>query len=436
MAKKKEAVPGRVVVLSTVLVIMVVLATLVSLDVGVQSGWKIPGIGSVGFGTGSNSTGSGTVTTTGTSGSNYVTCTQTSCPPNSILPSGQVEFNMKLLAVYTDGTNSSIANQQGIPNLAQISFNGKPLDHIDTQALVGYVSSLPLPPGSTATYVVNETALNSKTNYMTWHSFNYETGFVDNNTVSLFLLPDFKMPAVQVYSDVCNTNSTGGVTCNLPANTPQTRQVTWNVIASVTVAAPAQFAVLPFTVSNIAVSAGNFGADNIVGCTNCGSSPPAPIAATVTGSTATVITNKDITKPTPKEPPTVTETTNPEINSATGQGCLMLLPSFSLGPCGESLGGNTKGGDGSNTAGSGKGTFGGGQVKIQPCAALLPTLCLAGGAVSLLPVNYVPLSFGSFEVVNPWALLFFAIIWVAVAAGILAIVVLARSSGKTKRKRS
>ncbi|MGP8070397.1 MAG: hypothetical protein ACLP5V_10955, partial [Candidatus Bathyarchaeia archaeon] len=61
---------------------------------------------------------------------------------------------------------------------------------------------------------------------------------------------------------------------------------------------------------------------------------------------------------------------------------------------------------------------------------------LAGGAVSLLPVNYVPLSFGSFEVVNPWALLFFAIIWVAVAAGILAIVVLARSSGKTKRKRS
>ncbi len=102
MAKKKEAVPGRVVVLSTVLVIMVVLATLVSLDVGVQSGWKIPGIGSVGFGTGSNSTGSGTVTTTGTSGSNYVTCTQTSCPPNSILPSGQVEFNMKLLAVYTD----------------------------------------------------------------------------------------------------------------------------------------------------------------------------------------------------------------------------------------------------------------------------------------------------------------------------------------------
>ena len=198
---------------------MVVLATLVSLDVGVQSGWKIPGIGSVGFGTGSNSTGSGTVTTTGTSGSNYVTCTQTSCPPNSILPSGQVEFNMKLLAVYTDGTNSSIANQQGIPNLAQISFNGKPLDHIDTQALVGYVSSLPLPPGSTATYVVNETALNSKTNYMTWHSFNYETGFVDNNTVSLFLLPDFKMPAVQVYSDVCNTNSTGGVTCNLPEHT-------------------------------------------------------------------------------------------------------------------------------------------------------------------------------------------------------------------------
>jgi len=163
LARKKEGVSGRVVVLSTVLIIMVVLAILVTVNVGIQNGWTIPGIGSVGFGTGTgtNSTGSGTVTTTATGGSGYITCTSTSCPSGSILPGGQVEFNMQLLAVYTDGTNSSISNQQGIPNLAQISFNGKPIDHVDAQALVGYVSSLPLPPGSTATYVVNETSLNS-----------------------------------------------------------------------------------------------------------------------------------------------------------------------------------------------------------------------------------------------------------------------------------
>ncbi len=420
---------------------MLVLAVLATVDVGIRNGWVIPGIGSVGFGTGtgSNSTGSGTVTTTGTSGSGYITCTQSSCPSGSILPSGQVEFNMQLLAVYTDGTNSSIANQQGIPNLAQISFNGKPLDHIDTEALVGYVSSLPLPPGSTATYVVNETSLNSKTNYEVWHSFNYETGFVDNNSVSLFLLPDFTMPAVQVYSDVCNTNSTGGVSCNLPANTPQSRQVTWNVIASVTVAAPAQFAVLPFTVSNIAVSAGDFSADNIVGCTNCGSNPPAPIPAVITPTTAIITSGNKQTpaKPvgcTSNCPQTITTTTPAESINPGQQGCVLQLFPLFAAACG-SVGGSTKGGDGSSSSGSGKETFGAGgnsgsgangspgTNKNQHPISLLP-----------LPGDYVALSFGSFQVVNTWALVFFAIVWVAVAAGIAAIVVLA-TRGKSKRKR-
>jgi hypothetical protein len=421
LARKKDPVSGKVVALSTIFLIMLVLAIVATINIGIQAGWQIPGIGSIGFGAGTtNSTGSGTVTTTGNSGSGYITCTATNCPSGSILPSGQVKFNMQLVAVYPDGTNSTISNQQGIPNLAQISFNGRPLDHVDAQAVIGYVSSLPLPPGSTATYVVNETALNSKTNYEVWHSFNYETGFINNNTLSLFLLPDFNLPAVQVYSDVCNNNSTGGVTCNLPANTPQSRQVTWNVVASVTITAPANFAVLPFTVSNIAVSAANFNAENIVGCTNCGSTGPTPtVTATINTNTASINNNKQT--PTPNicngcpgpTPPSSSASSAPAQVTAQEEGQAVIE--------------RETGSDGRTNLGEGR-TSGGGAVTSKTEGE-----SVAEREASLLPVNYVPLSFGSFQVVNPWALLFFAIIWVAVVTGILAIWMLWRSSRKRKR---
>jgi hypothetical protein len=423
LARKKDPVSGKVVALSTIFLIMLVLAIVATINVGIQNGWTIPGIGSIGFGTGTtNSTGSGTVTTTGNSGSGYITCTATSCPSGSILPAGQVKFNMQLLAVYPDGTNSTISNQQGIPNLAQISFNGRPLDHVDAQAVIGYVSSLPLPPGSTATYIVNETALNSKTNYEVWHSFNYETGFINNNTLSLFLLPDFNLPAVQVYSDVCNNNSTGGVTCNLPANTPQSRQVTWNVVASVTITAPANFAVLPFTVSNIAVSAANFNAENIVGCTNCGTSATPSVTATLNTNSASINSNANANKGN-NSPPIGCANCNPGTSSsAPAQVTSQEEGNYVIE--------RQTGSDGKTNLGQGT-TTGGGKVTSKTEGESVAERPQA----SLLPVNYVPLSFGSFEVVNPWALVFFTIIWVAVAAGIAAIIVLARNSGKRKRKR-
>jgi hypothetical protein len=122
---------------------------------------------------------------------------------------------------------------------------------------------------------------------------------------------------------------------------------------------------------------------------------------------------------------------------------LLPLPMFSVGPCGEQVSGKTTGGDGKTTGGDGTSKSGGGPAKASGTgaggSAVKESGSVNGARVeSLLPLpgNYVQLSFGSFEVVNSWALLFFTIIWVAVIAGISAIIVLARNSGKTKRRRS
>ena len=114
---------------------------------------------------------------------------------------------------------------------------------------------------------------------------------------------------------------------------------------------------------------------------------------------------------------------------------LFPLPLFVVA-CG-SVGGSTKGNDGSSSSGSGTSKSGSGTSQVGNGNQHIGNSGSYKFADSLLPLpgNYVSLSVGSFEVVNTWALLFFAIVWVAVAVGIVAIGVLVTHSGKPKRRR-
>jgi hypothetical protein len=325
---------------------------------------------------------------------------------------------MNLEAVYTDGTNSSIVSQSNVPTLAlgQIQIGGKNVDHVAAESLVGYVSSYPLPAGSTAYYVVNETAFNSATDYEWWNAYKYTTGFV--GTVSLFLLPIFDLPAIQVYSDLCTANSTGGVSCTFPNANPVARQVTWNVAATVTVTAPAQFAVAPFSVSNLDVAAADFSALGITGCTNCGSSPAPAVAATMSGTGNSV--SAKVSPPSNPNPnsysscPTCSTPSPPVYTTVT----MGTPPTTSTTPV--TVTGTTSsssnGGNGSKSSGSGTGDSGSG-MHGGPGPGEGP----GGLQKSLLPVSYVALSFSGFQILNSSALIVLAIIWIVVMAALVSL---------------
>jgi len=427
---------------------MLVIAILATVTVGINEGWKIPGIGSVGESTGSgfnstSSSGSGTINCNANGVCTYQNgtpvCTYASCPSGSVLPTGEVAYNTQLVAVYSDGgANSTISSQSGVPTFAQIEIGGRPLNYVDAQFVVGYISSVPLPAGTTVTFVINETALNTHTFLETWKSYTDTIGFVDNNTVSLFLLPHFAMPAVQVFADECNTNSTGGWTCNLPSSnsTIQTRRVQWNIETTVTVRPPGGLSVLPLEVTGSTFSEADLNLQGAVGCTNCGIQPSPTLTATLTPNRAEVqLPSPSHLGPKPAGNPyevpgsgqvspggqvEVCDNSECHFYECTGADC-QLQVNEETAPVGkpgsgqgspEGVGGN--GGAGINE--SAKQAYANGdQVKGYGRFSLLP-----------LPGGYITLSLGSFEVINTWALAFFAIVWVAVAAGIIAIIVLWR----------
>jgi hypothetical protein len=431
MAKKKpKKTPGRLIVLGISMVILLAFAVIATVTVGVQQGWQIPGIGSIGVGIGTitGSQGTGYSTTSGytTTGSGPV-CTGSSCPSGSVLPPGTLGFNMALVGVFSDnGPNSTISSQQGLPGLDAISIGGRPLKFVDAQSVVGYVSSAPLPAGSTAEFRVNETSLNEHSNFVNWHYYDYTTGFVKNNTVALFLLPDFPISGIQVFADSCQSNSTGGVNCNLPNGTIQTRRVDWNVRTTVTITTP-NLAVLPLTYSNVAVAAADFDGRHMVGCTNCGGGPgpgnpnppPAALPATFNGN-GNGETRATINAPTPPTNPCVGSSCGP-VTTTTCAPCINANNQVArvtvTGHTTDSVGRTTSGSGTTSSGARGLGSAG------NQCLNVLPSLCIIQ---SLLPVNYVSLSVGSPELVNPWALALFAAIWVAVMMGIIGFVLLAR----------
>lgn len=431
---KSSKLRARDVIVPIGLLILLIVVIVGTVNVGVQQGWQLPwGIGSVGLSnngqTGSGQTGAYTYTLTGTNGvisvyTGTTTGTGQTGTGQSFIPVGQVAFNMKLIAEFTDGTNSTISSTGNLPGLDVIQIGGRSVKDVRAQTLIGFVSATPLPSTAIADIKANVTLYNEKTTLAVWRTYEYTSGFVDGGTTTLVLLPDFTVTAETVFSDTCSTMTNGTVTCSkINGAAPTPRRVDWSVQSTIVISG---FSVIPQTFSGSTVSSADF-STTIQGCTNCGGngSPSSPTMP------ATFSPNKaEITKPTPGPvgptggTDTVTMDTTPDV---TYSGCLEILPSFCVvGSTGHGTKGSTdsiRGSDGSTSSAKGTQT-GAGANKGSPNARQI--------AISLLPDYYVPLDLGngSWEFLNPWAALFFAVIYIAFALGVMLLIILYRRLGR------
>jgi hypothetical protein len=453
--KKSTELRARNVIIPIGLLILLVLVIVGTIDIGIQQGWNIPGIGSIGLSGGqTGSGGTGTYTSTYTycgSGLNVV-CTYTTTSNGivttatgiimtgttvitttggqSFIPVGQVAFNMQLEADYTDGTNSIISSVGSLPGLDLFQIGGKNVQDVTARTLVGFVSASPLPSTAVATITANVTLYNERTTLAVWRTYEYTTSFVDGGTTALVLLPDFTVTPQTVYSDVCSTLANGTITCSTVGGVaPASRRVDWSVQATVAISG---LSVIPQTFTGSTVSSADF-STVISGCTNCGGNGTPSIPSTITNGGA--IDNRGDTIQCPSGNCTPTNPTS--VIPAVG-GCIELLPLFCIVPS-NTVGGpgitgtpeHISGRDGTQTDAHG-GQTGGGARGGNANTGNAP-----GGAgrehlISLLPSYYVPLDLGNggWMFLNPWAAVFFAVIYIAFAFAALMLVILWRRLGK------
>jgi hypothetical protein len=477
MAKKRKSTElrARDVAIPIGLLILLVLVIVGIIDIGIQQGWNIPGIGSIGLSGGQTGTGgTGTYTSTYTyCGLNEI-CTYTSTNSlgsvttgtgtivtgttiitttgQSFIPVGQVAFNMQLVADFTDGSSQTISSIGSLPGLDVFQVGGKNVQDVTARTLVGFVSANPLPSTAVADIKANVTLFNERTSLAVWRTYEYTTGFVDGSTTALVLLPDFTVTPQTVYSDACNTLTNGTITCNTVGGVaPASRRVDWSVVATVAISG---LSVIPQTFTGSTVSSADF-STAIQGCVNCGgggtpstpTSPTIPAAVTPTGATTTkgdtVVVKCTGSNCGGGSGPTPTPVT--PVSSLTG--CVMQilpLPMFATicnvppTPVSTTQTQTQKvTGTDKQTADTKGGATGGGSAKEAGAGAVK-----TGGSVngqrleSLLPDYYVPLSLGNgtWTFLNPWAALFFAVIYIAFTFGVLMLVVLWRRVGKRNHR--
>ncbi len=363
---------------------------------------------------------------------------------SSALPLGQVSYNMQLIASYTDGTNQTISTQGNpqLPSLAEIKVNGKAVSHVTARALIGYQSPVPLPANAVAHFVVNFTALNEQTSYLRWRAYDIRSPFVAaNGTLALALLPDFPLTGLEVYSDVCNSLSNGTISCSgQQGPNSVTRRIDWGLRTTVTVIDQNGFTLIPTSSQFTAISSADFSENgDVSGCTNCGGSGGGAIITTggglVSGGTiqatqtpsvttvvdrGTTVTVDRVTQPNnPVQKVTVTQ------NAQTGTTQTGTQLKIGLNNIKETGGGTGKAGGSEGGPARERGAYG-------PCFSYLPPFCLAA---SLLPSNYVPLSWGNFTLfISQWYLIFIVVLYLLVIiSGVLVIFWLLGRKRKHKR---
>jgi hypothetical protein len=423
--------------------VLVVLVLVGTVAIGVQLGWQIPGIGSIGLSngqTGNGGSGTYSYTITGANGqvTVYTVTTGSTGSGQSIIPVGQVAFNMQLVADFTDGTNQTISSVGSLPGLDSIQIGGRSVKDVRARTLIGFVSPISLPSTAVADIKANVTMYNEKTQVAIWRTYEYSSGFVDGGTTALLLLPDFSVTAPTVYSDLCNELTNGTITCNTVGGAPASRRVDWSVTATVTLGG---LNVIPQTFTGTTGSAADFGV-NIAGCTNCGSGKSPIVAATFKPSGADVTAGDRI------KTGTGCQTNCGPAGAPAVGGCISLLPllcTFSPGTPPGTLGPGTvvpgtpgtlpgvtpqhvvTGKDGSTTDPVG-GSTGGGYGKVGLTSGQLNRVEIQ----SLLPQYYVQLDLGNGQwlFLNPRAIFELAIIYLAFTFGILILVVAYRRLGE------
>jgi len=353
---------------------------------------------------------------------------------SSALPLGQVSYNMQLIASYTDGSNqtiSTVGNPQ-LPSLAQIKVNGRAISHVTARALIGYQSPVPLPANAVAHFIVNFTALNEQTSYLRWRAYDIHSPFTSaNNTLALALLPDFPLTGLEVYSDICNALSNGTINCSGQQNpNGVSRRIDWGLRTTVTIIDQNGFTLIPTSSTFTTISSADFSENgDVSGCTNCGGAPPSgggggtvittggglvpggSITATQTPSVTTVTNKADVVKITPT--PAITTPTGPtgtQIQTVVNQK-VVTVPQNGQAKIG--LNNIKSNGDGTGKVGGATGGRGlGGGSSGTHCFSYFPEFCLAA---SLLPSNYVPLSWGNFTLfINQWSLTFIVVLYLII----------------------
>jgi hypothetical protein len=436
--KSKSSSPARTKVGALILILLITFGALGTISLAVQEGWTIPGLGSIGLGsggiftTGIFQTKSGAGSTNSSSSGGTQACSGSNC---ITIPSGTVAFNLQLVAEYSDGTNATISSQSGLPALAGIQINGKQVNEVDAQAVVGYVSNGPLPAGSTANFVINFTQYNEQTHLNRWNWYTITTGFVDNNTLAVFRVPDFTAPAVEVYSDYCANNSTG-YSCTFPSTTPAPRRVDWNLNANVTLSIPGLQLITSSLHTGNTVGAADFSASGITGCTNCGTTSSSPIAATLSsgaaqsGGAAYAASLNHTPPPSSCTTNCGYQSTNPTAPNYACANCIVsstITPAYVAATVGAITGftvTSTTTYGGTSAHGAGSGGSGGSVGNVGSRSFNSHLSANSAKRASLLPESYINTTlFGGLSLLNPWAVLIIIAGWVLAAIALVYLII-------------
>lgn len=261
MARKKKlkdrnrAKPGDVL-LPLVCLLLIVFLVLGGVQVATQNGWTLGNIGIPPIQSGSN-------------GSSGTAENNPSNAPTAVIPTGQVSFDMAIVAYYSDGSNETLYERSTLPNnVAWIpQVHGKNVDRLQGNAVAAIATDTPLPANSIAHFKMNFTVFISRLNMSKWMYREEDVPLVAQNTVALAILPPFPVYGNDVFP------STSGLSGS------EVRAVTWKADVSVTVRDPNGLTVLgPLAGIDLSQASFNLGG-NIQVCTDC-APPAAPVGPT------------------------------------------------------------------------------------------------------------------------------------------------------------